>query len=334
MKKRIFTIIQIALAITILALLFSRIDKSELLAVLSRTAENWPLIISALITTLVCLCICTLRWKILLGTIGLKLSFSRMLTLYFVGHFFNAFMPGVVGGDLPKAFYVAKETHHKKTEVVSTVFIDRIIGLIALIALSTVIMICNLNFFLSNNYTKIALLFNCALLGGCVMGLFLVFQRNIFEQFALFRKFEERTSAGKILSRAYNSFRTCLYSPAVLVKTLGLSLINHTLMISIAFQVGKALGIQIRFLDYLVVFPTINAAAALPITPSGWGIKEGVAKYLLGAMNVPETMAIPLSALTTMLLLFWSVVGGIVYILYSLKAGRIDLKSELENDDV
>ena len=43
--------------------------------------------------------------------------------------FFNAFLLGSTGGDLLKAYYAARETHHKKTEAVVTVFVDRIIGL-------------------------------------------------------------------------------------------------------------------------------------------------------------------------------------------------------------
>jgi hypothetical protein len=41
-----------------------------------------------------------------------------------VAHFFNSFLLGSTGGDLMKAYYAARETHHKKTEAVMTVFAD------------------------------------------------------------------------------------------------------------------------------------------------------------------------------------------------------------------
>ena len=53
-----------------------------------------------------------------------------------MAQFFNAFLLGSTGGDLLKAYYAARETHHRKTEAVVTVLVDRLIGLFSMLALA------------------------------------------------------------------------------------------------------------------------------------------------------------------------------------------------------
>ncbi len=85
-----------------------------------------------------------LRWRMVLRVHGLELSFGRACEISFVAHFFNSFLLGSTGGDLMKAYYAARETHHKKTEAVSTVFVDRLIGLWAMLLFAALMMLPNL----------------------------------------------------------------------------------------------------------------------------------------------------------------------------------------------
>jgi uncharacterized membrane protein YbhN (UPF0104 family) len=74
-----------------------------------------------------------LRWRMVLRVQGLDLPVGRTLEISLVAQFFNAFLLGSTGGDLLKAYYAARETHHKKTEAVVTVLVDRIIGLFSML---------------------------------------------------------------------------------------------------------------------------------------------------------------------------------------------------------
>jgi glycosyltransferase 2 family protein len=83
------------------------------------------------------------RWRIVLEAQGLHLPLGRATTISFVAQFFNSFLLGSTGGDLIKAYYAARETHHKKTEAVTTVFVDRLVGLWAMLLFAGVMMIPN-----------------------------------------------------------------------------------------------------------------------------------------------------------------------------------------------
>ena len=65
---------------------------------------------------------------------------------------------------------------------------------------------------------------------------------------------------------------------------------------------------------YLVV-PVVICVSALPISPSGLGVRENLFVHLLSApaIGVPATPALSLSLLAYAVSLFWSVVGGLAY---------------------
>ena len=46
------------------------------------------------------------------------------------------FMPGSVGGDLVKAYYVTKDAANKRPQAVMTIFLDRFIGLLGLLTVA------------------------------------------------------------------------------------------------------------------------------------------------------------------------------------------------------
>ena len=50
-------------------------------------------------------------------------------------------MPGAVGGDIIKAFYVCRENSQRKTPVLLSILLDRIIGLLGLFVAASLYLI-------------------------------------------------------------------------------------------------------------------------------------------------------------------------------------------------
>ena len=76
-----------------------------------------------------------LRWWLLLRSQHIFINFWAVVRLYLLGWFYNNFMPGSVGGDLLRAWYVTKHTP-KRFEAVLSVFVDRVIGLLSTLAIA------------------------------------------------------------------------------------------------------------------------------------------------------------------------------------------------------
>jgi glycosyltransferase 2 family protein len=291
--------------------------------------RNWPLIAGALLLFLACLCVITVRWRMILHAQELNLPWRETAAIFLIGQFFNSFLFGATGGDFVKAYYVAKETGHKKAEAVATVFIDRAVGLLALIVFAASVMVARLGFFLADPKTRYALVFMAVLIvaaaGG--IGAMLLMPRILGRSRILERVLA--TQAGSTFRRAYDAFYLCLTHPALLAKTAFLSLANHVLLIVAMFCIGKALRINASFLDFLCLGPTINAIASVPVTPGGLGVRDYAAVIYLGVIGVPSAQALPLSLILYAMMLFWSLVGGLVFLFHT-SGTRRSLRREWE----
>jgi glycosyltransferase 2 family protein len=335
-KKKLLSFAQLLLGVGIVAhIVFNlhrRGDLHKLSGALQSAAHHWPLLAVGVAMFGGCIFFCTARWAWLLDAQGLHMPFRRVFALYFVGQFFNAFMFGTTGGDVVKAYYVARETHHRKTEIAATVFIDRIIGLIALILLALGVIAVRLPFFLGSPVMRGAMLFNLVAFVGAAGGLAVILTRNLLLRYAFFRRLEERTKLGQIAGRAYAAFHTCLSDPRLLAKTLLISLVNHLSCVVAVFYLGMAIGLPLSFIDYLTVFPTINAVAAIPVTPGGLGTRETAAIHILGVLAVPAAKALTVSLLLYSTVMLWSMLGGLVYVVFAWKKGPAAAEMPVEGD--
>ncbi|MCB0362946.1 MAG: flippase-like domain-containing protein [Bdellovibrionales bacterium] len=118
------------------------------------------------------------RWSLLLASQKLPSSFLVTFPLSLVGLFFNFAVPGSVGGDLLKAFYVAQDHPGRRMVAATSVMMDRIIGLYSMVWLALLAMFFNLskvweNLILRNIFiSSLALVFVMTLVLGLEIFLF------------------------------------------------------------------------------------------------------------------------------------------------------------------
>ncbi len=138
MKKTILTVIQVFVTVGILAWVFH--DPQKRLAMweaLRHAKPAWLLAGAGCFGVFQTLA--AFRWYILLCVQGVRLPPWRVGALLMLGVFFNMFMPGGTGGDVLKIFYLLKEIPGKKAAGLLAVLMDRMIGLLAMIMISSFI---------------------------------------------------------------------------------------------------------------------------------------------------------------------------------------------------
>ncbi len=72
-------------------------------------------------------------------TLSMRCYWANTLRLTFLGLFFNLVLPGITGGDLPKALMVVREHPERRAHALASVVIDRLLGLWVLLVLGTTI---------------------------------------------------------------------------------------------------------------------------------------------------------------------------------------------------
>ncbi len=277
-----------------------------------RLTQLWALIVSAVLVGLA-LFGGVVRWRIVLEAQGLHLPLGRATRISFVAQFFNSFLLGSTGGDLIKAYYAARETHHKKTEAVTTVFVDRLVGLWAMLLFAGVMMVPNIHLLTASRDLYLPALFIMAMLAGVSVVLGLAFWGGVSKRFPRARHQLRRLPKGEVLERALDSCRQFGKQKTFLVKTIAISLCLNVLWVLQVMVLGSGLGLSISTIALFVIVPVIFCISALPITPNGLGVRENLFVLMLAVLKVPRTAALSVSLLASAEGLFWSLVGGMIY---------------------
>src|SRR5260370_29870516 len=132
MKKALVRTLQAVFTIGILIwVLHSPEKRAQMAAAFTQADGHWMLI--GLPVALTGEIANIIRWKILMRVQGMYLSWPRIAQLFFVGLFFNLFMPGYTGGDFARLYFSMREFPDRKKEVILTIVMDRLIGMLALV---------------------------------------------------------------------------------------------------------------------------------------------------------------------------------------------------------
>ena len=255
------------------------------------------------------------RWRMVLRVHGLDLPLGRAAEISFVAHFFNSFLLGSTGGDLLKAYYAARETHHKKTEAVVTVVVDRLLGLFAMLLFACLMMVPNLS--LLHAHRRLAALAGFILLMtvGCGLTIGLSFWGGISRLWPRSRPWLRELPKGELLEQCLDACREFGRHRAFILRATGISMLLNLVCVLQFWAIAVGLGLTISPMALFVIVPMIICVSALPITPSGLGVRENLYVLMLAVpeINVPATSALSLSLLAYAGSLFWSLIGGVVY---------------------
>ena len=253
------------------------------------------------------------RWRLLLrayGAIDVP-AWSRIAHLYFVGHFYNTYAPGGVGGDVIRGVAGRKAFGEldlaSATSGVAVVFIERVIGVSALLVLAT-------GAYLIRPIPGVEDLGLWAALGLGAAAAALI---GIAVAPRLAPFVPERL--GKPL-RALPR----LFSIGPFLTAIALSLLIHFVNIVAGHAIMHSLEPSVAFAESAVVMPLIGASAFFPFTVGGAGVREAAFITLYGAVGVPKSSAIAGS------LSFWAVqlltagIGGVINLMVPLSGSDRD----------
>src|SRR5947208_15179167 len=169
MKKILITIIQLVVTIGLLVWVYHDPKKLvEMREGLRHARLQW--VGAGMLAYFVVEVAAAFRWHILLKVQGIRLTFPRLSGLFLIGMFYNQFLPGGTGGDIIKSYLLLKETDKKAGALLAVVF-DRLIGLVALVTLTGVLVMLRYHWLAQTPETRRLLWILLFLLGSSVASL-------------------------------------------------------------------------------------------------------------------------------------------------------------------
>ncbi len=281
LKKALLTALKFAIAAALLGWVLGDVEWDEFFATLRRA--NFLLLVCALGGFVAALVVIGVRWWFLLRTQQIPIRLWEVIRLSFLGQFFNAVVPGTVGGDLVKAYYAAKHTPHKGAAMI-TVFVDRLMGLTEL-ALLAAVMVAVLWAGGLATWEKIrtpAAAAAAALFAVAVMLVFLLSRR--VRGLLHLQKIYRRLSIAHHIDSAGAAARRFRERLGDLIVAMAITLVAHGLWLASVALIGYSLGLQLPWYIYFVYIPLIYIIGAVPVTPGGVGLVENM--YVLFFVSV------------------------------------------------
>ncbi|XHR28122.1 MAG: lysylphosphatidylglycerol synthase transmembrane domain-containing protein [Chthoniobacteraceae bacterium] len=315
-KKTLLTLLQIAITAGILAWLFrdGETDR-KILQALSHADLGW------LATAFGCFAVVEVagitRWQILLRVQGIHIGWWRLAALFLIGVLFNPFLPGGTGGDVAKIFYLLKETPERKPAAMLAVLMDRLIGLFGVIVIAGLVIALRYQWLTQTSATATLLYTLLAIFAGSLGFIVVSFAVT---GLGLVHKLPSKMPMRNVLvdlSVAYAQ-----YARAWKASLLGLLLCVPVQLsaFTLSYCVGRAFtesASRGTLMDYWGIMPIVGTIAAIPVSIGGTGVREGLFVQLLGDLcGIARESALTISLTNYAVLIAWSLVGGVVYLLY------------------
>lgn len=282
----------------------------------------------AVVFFLVCLVFLTKRWQILLNQLKINQKFKLLANFYFIGYFFNNFLPTSIGGDISRAYNVAKVSGQKANSI-GSIILERMMGLLATLTLASISMFWVIKYFHTPRiiYLTVALLiFIVFVLVNLLIPSTFRFTSTILEKIKIL-------NIGERLNGVLKSVHSYRENKKIILFAFLISVASQFIFILMNYTLAQALHLEKITIGFLFIVIPITFILGLFPSVNGLGIRDSGYVFLLTRVGLSPAEALSLSVLNTLVPLLASLYGGLLLFFYRQKKeieSLDDMKAELE----
>lgn len=284
-RRRFNLIIQLVVTIVLIILLLRLINIPDMLSLLKNVNPFYFTFLLALIT-----CdriFMAYKWYLLLRAKDMSISLFSTIRAYYTATLIGFFLPTTVGGDAVRVFQIYREKK-RGADVLSSVVLERMLGLIASAILAPVTALFLISFFKLNVWSFLVIAGVSLFLLTTII---LISFNNIIVQ-----KIDknERLSKNFIfnkLKKLYLSYAEYKNYKGLLCLFLVLSIVEQLAPVIGNYLASCALNLSVPFIYFLLITPLVQLISRIPITFEGLGITEGLLVYFFTLLGLSKTGA-------------------------------------------
>lgn len=254
----------------------------------------------------------SLKWELLLHLQEVRAGFVPVLKAYWIGSFFSNYLPSNVGGDVVRLFVLKCEG--KRAEVASSILVERITGLLVLLALGAIGLAMRPQYF---DFTG-GLFFLWSLILGvsAILAAALLWNEGVTKLLRMLPVGQTRlvNKVIDILARITSSMTVYRQQPGSLVTALALSLPFYLILMVFQYLILVGVGASVSLIEVMYVAPMIPLVSMIPISANGLGLAEGAFIVFYTQLGVAPEAALAAALLARVLSLIVSLAGGVFWI--------------------
>ena len=273
-RPALMKLLRLAVTLVLLVLLWQAVDGPVALNLLLQAEPLW--LLAAVLALTGQTMLSALRWRLTARALGQRIPLWRALREYYLSQIVNQSLPGGVLGDAGRAVRARHEAGLKRAG--QAVVFERLAGQLVLFVV-----------------TGVAVLVVWISPGGIalpdwVLRLVAMSWVGLIAAAAVLWGFSLGTHATNRHIRDWiASFRAAVLTPAVLPRQVLLSL-GTTVLNLLAFALcARATGTVLPVTAVMIVVPLILFTMLIPVSISGWGLREGAAAVLFPVIGATAT---------------------------------------------
>jgi uncharacterized protein (TIRG00374 family) len=306
-RNRVANILKVIISLVgILAIAFTQ-DLGQVAQLFSDM--DWLAFLGALLLLVAGTLVRSLRWGTLVWALGIEVSWLRLTGLFFVGTFYNLFLPTGMGGDAVKIYELSRDDGEVASAISSTL-LDRFLGLFVLFALALFVLAFSSELVRPDVRVLIVVGFLV-----CLIGVVLLLQRTWIEAWGRRLRLDSLLGRFKTLRELYESIH--LYSMTTLLQATLASVVWNLILILGYYFLSLAVGIELSIGYYFLFVPVISVLLLVP-SVGGLGVREGATVVLFSQAGIPESQALALALAYDVTLLVTALIGAGIYIFQGL----------------
>ncbi len=303
-KNLLSLLLRFGLSVLLLAYLFSKINKEQMLDIIKNVDIGYlalALVIFILINLLL-----LVRWAIFIHALKLRVPLVSVIACFFIGLFFNLFLPSSTGGDLAKALLLFRDTS-EKAKVVATVVLDRLSGFVGIVLVALIAFVFGYRYI-----ADISLLTSIMALAGISAGIIVVlFNERLYEFFC--RVFNYIPAVKEKLMQLHYAIVLIKKQKTHILITIGISCFCQIIYAGVFYLVALALHHRVGLIYFLIFVPLICVVSSLP-SIGGLGVRDAGSAYLLAKVGVSTATAVSISLLNFLFMVIVGLMGGLIYV--------------------
>lgn len=252
-----------------------------------------------------------MQWSWILKAAGINAPRREIHRLYFIGLFFNNFLPANIGGDAYKIVDLGRR-EQRSHGVFCATLLDRLIGLGALTAVGVLVLVVVSLADISLPDTALLLIPVLALISAVLA--FLLSRRMGSQLPGLFRRLKMVKLAGQLdkITLEFGLYRPKVrWLNGIFLFSLMVQFLRLATHLLVALGLGFSLSLE-QALQLLVLIPMLAISLTLPVTINGIGLRESVSATLLTWAGLAAGQAVAMEVAAYLVQVVFSLQGGIL----------------------
>ncbi len=299
MNPRIISFLKICSSLILISIALYKLDLLHVYQLMQDI--NISTYLMSLSCFIVCVCLTTLRWHVLLTFFGYRQFSNVSLCLAtYIGHFFNQVLPSSIGGDIYRALWVKDIISLKKSSAL--LISDRLYGVFA----TSLIFFATTPFLIHPLPLRLTLITWGTSIGSILAILIIIILTQKLRRSVRFISFFETISC--ILLETYHNKKTFL-------SLILLSTFNIFIYVLPFYFILKDMHVGISIYDLYYISPMVIIVSALPISFAGWGVREGAFAFGMVCLGYDIQLALTSSILFGAIQMVSALPGALLFVI-------------------